>query len=294
MRGGLLSGLSACALIVLTSGCALHRDKNPHNDVLVFGTQTKLGVDISAPLNSATLPAFNIGYNRAEAVWMPLRPSNGTAETALATLTVDQIASQLTMCDNRLKSVISDTKDRNLACLSQVLPSDKYVSTASGINSNKGGTTLEIDTYSVFATFGVRGSVSGSKASGGLAQVFATGIAAQRLAANPQVGAALNTDAPEAMAAEARANEAASNALRNEAISMEKIRGVWSCGDPATDNVKFKQIITNANAKVPDASWDGYIGKAATKADAIDRLKSSSLAIQNQFLLSQQVVCGGG
>lgn len=48
-----------------------------HNDVLIFGTDTKLALDVSASATGGGTPEVTIGYKRAEAVWMPL-VANGT------------------------------------------------------------------------------------------------------------------------------------------------------------------------------------------------------------------------
>lgn len=213
-------GLLACTALLLLGGCAFHREKNPHNDVLVFATQTKFGVDISAPATSATLPAFTIGYNRSEAVWMPLKP-NGTKDHPATDVLASDTVAKLTSCDNALRATVSDAERRNAACLAAVLPAGKYVSMATGIKSDVGGSGLEIDTYSVFASFGARGGISGSQANGGLAQVFATGIAAQRLASNPQVGNALNTAAPSAVAAAEKTKQDEIKALTADDIPAD-------------------------------------------------------------------------
>ena len=108
MLGQRYVGLLACAALPLLGGCAFHRDKNPHNDVLVFATQTKFGVDISAPATSATLPAFTVGYNRSEAVWMPLRP-NGTNEYPAIGKLEGDVVNALNACMTSLASIVPDT-----------------------------------------------------------------------------------------------------------------------------------------------------------------------------------------
>ena len=281
------SGIKCIVISILFAshaGCALHRDRNPHNDVLVFGTQTKFGADISAPLNTGTLPQINIGYNRAEAVWMPLRPNGPPGTTIVDVRTQNEIAAELTACDANLSAVIADAKDRNRACLATVLPNAKYVSMASGVNNSLGGADLEIDTYSVFASFGVRGNVSGSEASGGLAQFFATGIAAEAEAKKDQA----------VIEAEAAGKAAGLKSLDAQAPLITKIVGDWPCGDPQTDNTKFQAIVTDADTALPDASWTSYIGSAATKDDAENRLIRSPEDMQAQFLKSQEKICGGG
>lgn len=123
-------------------GCATPQ----HTNTLIFGTNTKLALDISqSPTN---LASFTFGYKREEAVWMPL---------------VANVDKDGKPCD------VSTTK---LNCLFQ----------GSDGTSDK-------DTYSVLASFGAKfnGEVEGAslpkaKGGGGLAQFFATGIAARKLA----------------------------------------------------------------------------------------------------------------
>lgn len=249
-------GLLAFAALPLLGGCAFHRDKNPHNDVLVFATQTKFGVDISAPATSATLPAFTVGYNRSEAVWMPLKP-NGTKDHPAADAFAEDTVTKLNQCDASLLSVIADRAKRNAACLAAVLPAGKYVSMSSGIKNNIGGNALEIDTYSVFASFGARGGISGSQANGGLAQIFATGIAAQRLASNPQVGNALNVAAPAAAAEQAKAQ---------------------------AEEAKARQVEVKYGSGENQNRIDTYIQGAKTPEEAKRRNDNLMLAMQNAQL----------
>ena len=54
-------------------GCA----SKPHNDVLVFGTNTKVAFDVSADPANAGTPSFTLGYKRQELALVPLR-ANGT------------------------------------------------------------------------------------------------------------------------------------------------------------------------------------------------------------------------
>jgi hypothetical protein len=302
-----LGTIAGLALLAVSSGCALTQ-KNPHNDVLVFATVTKLGVDLSAPLNSATLPQINIGYNRAEAVWMPLRPNGPKGSTPAELRTATELSTQLQSCEDRLKDVIADQQKRKLTCLATVLPSDKYVSMSSGIQSDRGGSGIEIDTYSVFASFGVRGSASGSQGSGGLAQVFATGIAAQRLAANPQVGQALNSAAPTAVVAAEKADEAKEKTkqmrLENarmriaplqeeEADLIKRIDSEWSCGDLAkpADKSKFDAAVDDADTASASAIFGKPLKLLTSKQAVIDSLNNETASEQRQFLTSMKAKC---
>lgn len=189
---------------LLLQGCILHKDKNPHNDVLVFGTTTKFALDVSAPVQNSGIPEFTLGYKRLEAVWMPLK-TNGTVDKAPSS-NVEQVIDDINKCTEQLAANGMTGEQKAKFCLTAILPADKYVSISSGIDSSKGGNSLEIDTYSVFASLGAKGSLSSSSASGNLAQFFATGVAAQRLGANPTVAAILNAEGSTAIAEVAKAN----------------------------------------------------------------------------------------
>lgn len=143
----LISGLAL-------SGCSSLGD---HNDVLLFGTDTKFALDVSADATSGGTPSVTLGYKRKEAVWMPLL-TNGVC---------------------RAKAPPS-------YCLSA---SRKEADTSRYIGSAGTGASERKDAYSVFASFGANlkgDSSTSAHATVGLAQFFATGIAAQKLAENPQ------------------------------------------------------------------------------------------------------------
>lgn len=146
------------------SGCSSLGD---HNDVLLFGTDTKFALDVSADATSGGTPSVTFGYKRKEAVWMPLL-TNG-------------------VCRGKAPPDYCKPADR-----------DKAAARYTGSDSTKGGGRS--DAYSVFASFGanLKGEANGSAhATVGLAQFFATGIAAQKLAENPQAANVLSVQ-PEA------------------------------------------------------------------------------------------------
>ncbi len=190
--------IAAIAVGLAMGGCVLGRT---HNDVMVFGTTTQLAIDVSAPVQNAGVPAFTIGYKRHEAVWMPLRTSEGTeaGNNDRSFAEAQQTASHMNDCTESFSVMFTNDDDEtdfealNSFCLALVLDPSKYVGVSRGIDDARGGTDLEIDTYSVFASFGARGNVSNDEAGGALAQFFATGIAAQRLGANPAVEGVLRS-----------------------------------------------------------------------------------------------------
>jgi hypothetical protein len=61
------------ALPLLVTGCA----NQPHNDVLIFGTNTKVAFDVSSDPANAGTPSFTLGYKRQEIALVPLK-ANGT------------------------------------------------------------------------------------------------------------------------------------------------------------------------------------------------------------------------
>ncbi|MFZ6818375.1 hypothetical protein [Undibacterium sp. Ji22W] len=160
-----------------------------HTNTLMFGTTTKFALDVSvSPLNGS--PDLTVGYKRNEGVWMPL------------------LANQATSNNTKQPGPCTD-------------PNCKFT----GVD-NQGNKT---DTYSVLASFGATfggGSEAGSNArvnaKGGLAQFFATGIAAQNLATSG--GARLvSVQSPDAEAtALAIENANASKAKADEATNRLK------------------------------------------------------------------------
>ncbi|MEO1043223.1 MAG: hypothetical protein AAFX52_13130 [Pseudomonadota bacterium] len=237
------------------SGCVFSKYENPHNDVMFFGTATKLAADVTLAPEAAGVPEITIGYKRTEAVWMPLRPNyddpqhrdqaDYNADNALERSVgeAQEIADALTDCSTRMKEAGVDSAAIPGLCLSIVLPAKKYVSVAAGVND--GG--VEIDTYSVFASFGAKGRVGSGGGGGALAQIFATGVAAQRLAENESIASVLNTESPEAESKKAEAEKAKLElALKRlsigEAIesSLEEYR---PCFTPFIENVAFTNVV---------------------------------------------------
>ena len=145
--------------LVNIQACSLPK----HSNTLMFGTNTKFALDVSA--DPTGIPSFTFGYKRQEAVWMPLRTNKE-----------DQ-------CDN---------------CCQTAADTCKYI----GKDGND-----KTDTYSVLASFGAEfaggANAQGqeAKASGALAQYFATGLAARELARSG--GAALVSTSQNAVSPEA-------------------------------------------------------------------------------------------
>lgn len=121
-----------------------------HTNVLVFGTNTKVALDVSQDATSGV--GVTLGYKRQEAVWMPLLPNQASSSAS-----GDLVPSPCTSSGNCPKFEGIDNANQK-------------------------------DTYSVLASFGSKlgGGVDseGRKAevTGEIAQYFATGLAARLLA----------------------------------------------------------------------------------------------------------------
>ena len=158
-------GIAGTALIGITLGGCVQMTR--HSNTLVFGTNTSFGIKVGTDATST--PGITIGYNRQEAVVMPL-----VANT-------DDDGNTQKPCP----------KPNAPAGASPVLD-------ASCILIGKQSTDT-YDSYSVMASFGAKFSASGKPndpgAGGQIAQYFATGLAARTLAARAGAAAVSTSDA---------------------------------------------------------------------------------------------------
>lgn len=190
-------GLAAITVVALT-GCA----NNPHNDVLIFATNTKFGLDIASDPTAGGAPSFTLGYKRAEGAWMPL-VINGQHSNALKCSVCNDEGECVAVDDPTLeafKICAQEEQGPPVNCLRALSRDIKYYGTDG----------KRVDTYSVFGSFGATGSARGG-GEAQLAQFFATGIAAQELAGNTRINEALiakDADAELVAAERARADAA--------------------------------------------------------------------------------------
>lgn len=90
------------AIPMLTGGCA----NMPHNDVLIFGTNTKLAFDVSTDPATAGSPNFTLGYKRQEIALVPLR-ANGTLVTENGTIDIIETGSKYIGIDDKRRDTYS-------------------------------------------------------------------------------------------------------------------------------------------------------------------------------------------
>ena len=175
-----LAGVGTVALAV--AGCA-------HNDVLVFGTSTTIGANLETSGGQGA-PSIVIGFERQEAVWMPLL-ANG-------------VESQIAAC----RAVDGRTCPTPAPARTGSPSESMYQSTV-----RENGTVVRTDSYSVFASLGASfngRANTGVEAGAGLAQFFATGNAALNISENEALMTALKVSSPESSRAQASAVAAAS------------------------------------------------------------------------------------
>ncbi len=164
--------LAALTLVATLPGLAGCMQAIRHSNTMVFATTTSLGIKAGA--SAGETPAINVGYDRQEAVLMPLLAN---------TKEKPESANKLTPCG-------IDQVGLELGEAAELLHPCKFVATETTTTSLAGGerTVTYQDSYSVLASFGARGGGgTGSGAAEGtisLAQYFATGLAAQKLAEN--------------------------------------------------------------------------------------------------------------
>ncbi|PLR28426.1 hypothetical protein SGCZBJ_02980 [Caulobacter zeae] len=160
-------GLSACA----------------HNDVLVFGTDTKLGLDVETGAAQGASPSVTIGYKRQEAVWMPLFVNGEDSRYAPA--------AQRQPVQGQGANVGGGGETGNGAANPALTPDPemKYQSVQGDRR----------DAYSVFASLGadIKGDAPKGQGSMGLAQFFATGGAAINITQNKALVTALKIESAE-------------------------------------------------------------------------------------------------
>jgi len=238
--------------LVLMVGCGSTPE---HTNTLLFGTTTKFALDVSVnPAGGA--PDITVGYKRHEGVWMPLLANQKAGET----------------------TVPADCKE----C--------KFKGTVK--NGDKE------DTYSVLASFGAEfgggaetSTVSESpsataKAGGGLAQFFATGIAAQNLASagGARLVAVQSADAETTAMAIENANASKAKAKSAE----QKLKGllgekgyleVTTKGKNATSILKAKNgvivaSIIDGQGALDQTKWSNLVDSSSLDDAVKTRLKA--------------------
>lgn len=205
------TALALAALATLV-GCQTPK----HSNVLIFGTNTRAGLSVGydPKLQNGSIL---LGYDRQEAVWMPLLANTNAQGDAPA------------------------------------IPDKGTVQDSLFIGKNGEAT----DTYSVIASIGAEfnaEATTAASAGGGLAQFFATGLAARSLA---ERGAADLLSVPSESGAKARQAEAEARqaeirqteqALSNQRASDDTVRQKFTAYLATATDAQVAQLVTDAQA----------------------------------------------
>ena len=171
MRSRLYRITAAIALSAIALGGCTQMTR--HSNMVVFGTNTVVGVRVGT--NATQVPSIDVGYTRQEAVLMPVVANTAVEQD-------DKATGKLAPCavDGTVTVVAGTPAPPNGSVLPSFATHPCLLVASDGRNAR--------DSYSVLASFGADFGASSepSKATtrGGLAQYFATGMAAQLLALN--------------------------------------------------------------------------------------------------------------
>ncbi len=259
MFGG-LHRLAICPIAAIAlQGCV---QATRHSNTMLFATNTSFG--LKAGNSAAQIPEMTVGYNRQEAVIMPLVAN--TQEHS------NQSKNRLSPCkiDAPLATPPNGTSPIHPCLLVAV-------------------NGKAMDSYSVLASFGAKFSGSGKtgEASGGLAQYFATGMAAQLLALSG--GAALvSTGAAAQSSAKANDESASIKALYGD--NTHFVAGVAQ----ATAYTEFQknllariQLTNEADIAARMAAFETKAG-FATKTNCKTKTDCTANVTSDRFLADYQ------
>lgn len=246
MYSRLFLSLAAVGTLTSLTGCV---QATRHSNTMVFGTNTTFGIKVGT--TTGEVPEIIVGYDRQEAVIMPLVAN-----------TVDNSTSpsnRLKPCDLTQSVTVNGTSDFAVHPCSLVAVNGKA-----------------LDSYSVLASFGAQYDAGTRGAAGGLAQYFATGVAAQLLAATG--GASVVATGPAATASALNAPP-----IQETIDSLYGDSAAFGFGRKAV--ALFDAFMTQLLAKIDRTPADALVANVAafeTAADAPIKISASC---------SDKVVC---
>jgi hypothetical protein len=272
--------------IVALAVCLLSACATRHHDVLIFGTDTSLGVNVGADPANAQVTNISIGYKRREAVWMPLIVNATESAVYCAEYASDGSCSRLIPGIQCLDPPNAPANK----CTKWGMPyawDPKYQGRAEGVASSVGGSKLESDTYSVFASFGGEAGGGTGSAKAAVAQFFATGIAAQRLGASDNASKLISTSPVDPVGEQAKgklevlqstpdSQETASETAKQASIDQDRVVDcLFASGlTSAQKTAKMTAIGTLSGVRPEDLT---KIQNAATPSALRAELSSDSL-----------------
>ena len=237
MRSRLYSPAALILTPLLLGGCV---QATRHSNAMVFGTNTSFGIKVGT--DATQIPSVLVGYNRQEAVVLPLVANVGEAG---GTDGNGQTLNRLKPCDLTIPVTASSGTFAIHPC-SLVAVNGKAM-----------------DSYSVLASFGADFDASGggsNAAKGGLAQYFATGVAAQLLAATGGASVVAVGNAATASAIKAPNAEEAIEALYGNTATFKMGRAAVGPFDA------FMDRLLGLIAATPAASLQAKVAAFETAA----------------------------
>ncbi|TDM04911.1 MAG: hypothetical protein C4K60_20980 [Ideonella sp. MAG2] len=220
-----------------------------HTNTLIFGTTTRVALDVSQEATGAM--GVTLGYKRQEAVWMPLL-ANQAASAAGDMMPAD--------------CAPGSGKDMATHC-------PKFVGTAGATSTNGGGAQ---DTYSVLATFSgdmgggttAAASAPQANASAKVAQFFATGLAARLLAEKGGAGLVVAGAQPAAQSeSEAQVKAAALGVVSTQQQRAAAIATKVSKTDDSVNSAALDKLLSTNPAKGLDANVKKSLTEAKSRTD---------------------------
>lgn len=226
-------------------------DTPRHSNTLIFGTTTKVALDVSQEPTGAM--GITLGYKRNEAVWMPL------------------IANQ------------ADSNGRMVPSTCTTDACRKLEGEVGGAGGAAGADAK--DTYSVLATFSgsMSAAASSPQAKGAVVQYFATGIAARLLA--QQGGAAAVSSGADAPASPAVSPEAkAIGVTKRGQVAMIGAKLSRTNGEVSAD--ALGKLLATSPASDIDSLTKADLGKAKTRPALEQYLLEAPEAITSRLYKS--------
>lgn len=241
-----LARIVTTALVVSCTGCS-----TVGNEVLLFGTDTKVALDISG--DPTGQPTFTLGYKRREAVWLPLATGVGGKPTHLCvtrisigkagTPPVDTTASELWcagigqkpergshVCTPAQSGQGNAHEGANALLCEQAANVKKMLYV--------GGAKDAPEAYSVMASFGMKSSTQGAD----IVQYIATGQAARNL--TEKGGAALVNPAAKSADAVLVAQQ---KKVSKENGEIDSVMAEITKPDGTLDTTKYTTLVNKAN-----------------------------------------------
>ncbi len=248
--------LAAIALLPLATGCV---QATRHSNTMLFGTNTTFG--IKAGTATGETPSIVVGYDRQEAVIMPLVAN--TAKNSNSNNLLDP-------CDLTKDVMVGGTAKYAVHPCSLVAVNGKAM-----------------DSYSVLASFGAQFDANGQGAKGGLAQYFSTGIAAQLLAATGGASVVATGNAAALSAAKAPDANETINSLYGDTAEFKVGRELGNAYNDFSDRLSAKIALTPQSAlQQKMQSFEAAVASGSNVAAACTSKDRCQQAAKQQFAVS--------